>query len=101
MIFVCRIDGTQLGEFTETEFQTKISRGEFAADDHYWREGMPDWRPVSQYRLLAKTQRITFTPPTKRTMKLEPTSMTVSEQAQKNEKPLLARLLDRLRGRKL
>jgi hypothetical protein len=68
---VCAIDGTKLGEFSEAEFQEKVSSGELRPQDYYWHEGMADWKPISEYRTLAKTQRISFAPPTRPTVKIQ------------------------------
>ncbi len=65
--FACRADGTQLGEFSEADFHDKVSARELSPEDYYWHEGMPDWKPIADYRLLAKTQRISFAPPPMRT----------------------------------
>ena len=102
MIFVCRIDGTQLGEFSEREFNARIKKGEFGPDDHfYWCEGMPDWRPVSEYRTLARTQRISVRPPMERTIKIERATDADSADSKAGTKPIGSRLLDRLRRKKL
>ena len=70
--FVCRIDGTQVGEFEEEEFRDKVFARQIKAEDYYWHDGMSDWRPVSEYRALAKTQRISFAPPPARpTVKID------------------------------
>jgi hypothetical protein len=101
-IFVCRIDGTQVGEFSEREFQAKLGKGEFPADDYYyWYEGMPDWRPLSQYRSLARTQRISLAPPMQRTMKIERASSDASAEAEVKTKPITSRFFDRLRRKKV
>jgi hypothetical protein len=33
------------------------------AGDYYWTEGLPDWRLVSQYLIIAKTVRVSAVPP--------------------------------------
>ncbi|GEM_PF-6167613 len=93
MIFhVCRIDGTSLGEFREEEFNRRILAGELK-EDFYWHEGMSDWKPVAQYRILAKTQRISFAPPPRTTVKID---MNISP-SPPEKKSAMARLLDRIR----
>jgi hypothetical protein len=94
--FVCRIDGSQLGEFTESEFQAKVSAHELTAEDYYWHDGMPDWRPISDYRLLAKTQRISFVPPMRTTVKIS----TVPPPEPKPRPKGLTKLLERIRIKK-
>jgi GYF domain 2 len=84
MIFhVCHIDGTSLGEFDEEEFNRKVLAGELK-EDFYWHEGMADWKPVAQYRILAKTQRISFTPPPRTTVKID---MNVAPTSPEKSKP--------------
>jgi len=58
MIFHVAREGEVIGEFSESTFQEKIFAGEIRPGDHYWTEGLPDWRLVSQYRILAKTVRM-------------------------------------------
>jgi hypothetical protein len=41
-------DGSQQGPLTTEDLQGKISRGELAAGDLVWRDGMKDWLPLSQ-----------------------------------------------------
>lgn len=59
-VHVCYNDGAALGEFMEADFRDKIFAGEITSDCFYWYEGMEDWKPVAEYRALAKTQRITI-----------------------------------------
>jgi GYF domain 2 len=63
MIFHVAREGEVIGEFSESTFQEKIFAGEIRPGDHYWTEGLPDWRLVSQYRILAKTVRMSAEPP--------------------------------------
>jgi len=94
--FVCRIDGTQVGEFNEAEFRKKFFARKIAANDHYWHEGMADWRPVSEYRALAKTQRISFAPPMRKTVKID---MNTAPAVPAKPSNVISRLLKRIRGR--
>ena len=55
--------GEIVGEFDEPTFQEKIFAGEIRPEDHYWAEGFADWKSVSQYRIAAKTVRMSVTPP--------------------------------------
>jgi hypothetical protein len=55
--------GEVIGQFDEPTFQTKISSGEIRPDDYYWVEGFADWKAVSQYRVTAKTVRLSVAPP--------------------------------------
>jgi hypothetical protein len=96
--FVNRIDGTRIGEFNEAEFRDKVFARKIAANDYYWHEGMADWRPISEYRALAKTQRISFAPPIRPTVRID-TRHTVSEQPVKKSNPI-SRFLNRIRRKK-
>jgi predicted RNA-binding Zn-ribbon protein involved in translation (DUF1610 family) len=58
MIFHVARAGEVIGEFSESAFQEKVFAGEIRPEDHYWTEGLADWRPVSQYRIAAKTVRM-------------------------------------------
>jgi hypothetical protein len=91
---VCNIDGASLGEFSEEEFNRKVLAGELK-EDFYWHDGMSDWRAVAQYRILAKTQRISFTPPPRTTVKID---MNIAPPPAE-KKSAMSRLLDRIRGR--
>jgi hypothetical protein len=69
-VHVCGSDGQPIGQFEEADFRDKIFAGELLTDSYYWHEGMTDWKPLSEYRALAKTQRISFTPPVRRTIRI-------------------------------
>jgi len=99
IFFVCRIDGTQIGEFEEAEFREKLFAMKIKADDYYWHEGMADWRPVSNYRALAKTQRISFAPPKRPTVKIDVNEVKIALEKDKASNPV-SRFFDRIRGRK-
>ena len=94
-VFVNRIDGTRLGEFEEEEFREKVFARQIKPEDYYWHEGMADWRPVSDYRALAKTQRISFDPPARKTVKIE-----MGPAAPMKSSNVISRFIDRIRGRK-
>ena len=55
--------GEVIGQFDEPTFQEKIFSGEIRPEDHYWVEGLADWKAVSQYRVTAKTVRMSVVPP--------------------------------------
>lgn len=95
--FVCRIDGTQIGEFEEAEFREKVFARQIKPEDYYWHEGMADWRPVSDYRALAKTQRISFAPPPRRTVKI---GINAAPAAPAKSPNVISRFLKRMRGKK-
>ena len=57
-LFQVARDGEIIGQYSEPEFQRKIFSSEIQPDDFFWREGFPDWKPVSAYRAAAKTQPI-------------------------------------------
>jgi hypothetical protein len=40
------LEGEQKGPFTRRDIQESWCRGDLADDSMYWKEGMPDWRPV-------------------------------------------------------
>ena len=71
-IHVCHSDGATVGEFSEPVFREKISSGELHSDDFYWHEGMADWKPIKEYRTIAKTQKITIAPPPSRPFEASP-----------------------------
>ena len=62
MIFHVARAGQVIGEFSESAFQEKVFAGEIRPEDHYWTEGLADWRSVSQYRIAAKTVRMSQPP---------------------------------------
>lgn len=95
--FVCRIDGTQIGEFDEAQFREKVFGRQIASDDYYWHEGMAEWRPVAEYRALAKTQRISFTPPPRPTVKIEVDQVPASSQRSPKRANPISRFLERIR----
>ncbi len=40
-----------IGKFEEADFREKMQRGELPAGQYrYWHEGMPEWKPISEYR---------------------------------------------------
>jgi hypothetical protein len=100
IFFVCRIDGTQIGEFEEAEFRDKVLARQITAQDYYWHEGMTDWRPVSEYRAIAKTQRISFAPPPRPTVKIDMTSTASLPREPAKKSDPISRLLDRIRRKK-
>jgi len=70
-IHVCGSDRVMIGEFEELDFREAVFNRRVPPDSYYWHEGMEDWRPIAEYRALAKTQRISFAPPMKRTVKID------------------------------
>jgi hypothetical protein len=71
-IHVCHSDGATVGEFSESVFRDKISSGELRSEDFYWHEGMADWKPIAEYRAIAKTQKIAIAPPPSRPFEAGP-----------------------------
>ena len=66
MIFhACRADGASIGQFEEADFREKIVRGELHPGHYYWCEGMPDWKPISEYRPPGKVTKILEKIPTR------------------------------------
>lgn len=62
-IHVVHGDGEPVGEVSEEEFRKMIFSGQLKPDDCYWHEGMENWKPISAYRVAAKTVRLTAPPP--------------------------------------
>jgi hypothetical protein len=95
-IHVCGSDGQRIGEFEENDFREKLFGRQFPGDSYYWHEGMEDWRPVAEYRSLAKTQRISFAPPMRRTVKINMDPKPAKAEKQPSS---LGKLWRRLTGR--
>src|SRR3954463_1726846 len=60
---VVHSDGEPVGEVTEEDFRKRIFSGELKPDDCYWHEGLENWKPISAYKVAAKTVRLTAPPP--------------------------------------
>ena len=61
IVQVCRADGVVIGKFEEVVFQEKMRRGELpvaSGQYSYWREGMSEWKPLSEYRPPGKITKI-------------------------------------------
>jgi hypothetical protein len=41
-------NGEVIGQFEESELPGMLSTGKISPDAYFWREGMPDWRPVRE-----------------------------------------------------
>ena len=95
----CAVDGRKLGEFTEAEFRRKIASGDLSPQDYYWHEGMADWKPISGYRVVSKTQRISFAPPLRPTVKIKVQTESQSAKIQKAVGRILNRIGDSMKGR--
>src|SRR4030095_9323747 len=54
MIHVHR-GATSLGAFPEEEVREGLRTGRFASTDLGWREGMPSWKPLSQFEEFGAT----------------------------------------------
>ena len=96
IVHVCASNGEPIGQFEENDFRDNLLAGRFPAGSHYWHHGMEDWRPIDDYRALAKTQRISFAPPRRRTIKIDMGSLPRSD-APKTGGPF-TRLWRRLTG---
>ncbi len=48
-------NGSQLGPISEQEFAAKVGSGQILATDLVWKEGMTDWKPLSQCTEYAGT----------------------------------------------
>ena len=62
VIFFVTRDGKQIDEYEKHEFHSKIFSGEIMSTDHYWIEGLEDWRPVSEYTVAMPTMKMQVTP---------------------------------------
>ena len=62
MIFFVTRDGKQIDEYEKPEFHSKLLAGEILTTDHYWVEGMTDWRPISEYTIGMPTMKMDLTP---------------------------------------
>jgi uncharacterized RDD family membrane protein YckC len=49
-IYIAR-EGQQLGPFPNESIQRMIDQGELSVDDYFWREGMADWQPLSEWQI--------------------------------------------------
>jgi hypothetical protein len=67
IFYACKADGTSIGQFDESDFREKIRGGELQPDHYYWREGMTDWKPISEYRSPGKVTTIIGNLPTGKT----------------------------------
>jgi len=54
MIFVSA-NGEVIGQFEESDLPSALAAGKFPADAHFWREGMPSWRPLRDLPLPPKS----------------------------------------------
>jgi hypothetical protein len=101
-VHVCASDGQQIGEFNESEFRDKIFASQLPSDSFYWHEGMADWKSISEYRPLAKTQRITIAPPPMRsTIRISSASEVKSDTKMPAAKSqnAMGRFLDRIKSK--
>ena len=86
-----------IGEFEEQAFLDALLAGQFRPDGYYWHVGMADWKPITEYRALAKTQRISFAPPKPATVKIAMDAPPESRESKVES--LFGRLWQRLTGR--
>ena len=49
-------EGAVVGQFDEQTFRNKVFAGEITPTDFYWRTGLDDWRPVSEFRVARKAE---------------------------------------------
>jgi hypothetical protein len=52
MVFYVAREGAEIGQFNEEDFRRNIRVGNIRPGDRFWREGMDDWRLVSEYGSL-------------------------------------------------
>jgi hypothetical protein len=97
-IHVCGSDGQMIGEFEEQPFLDALLSGQFPPDSYYWHVGMPDWKPITDYRAMAKTQRISFAPPKPATVRIAMDSSAQSSETKPQS--AFGRLWQRLTGRR-
>ena len=43
-------NGQEIGPFSQHDFTQMIDAGRLLPSDHFWVEGMPDWKPLSVAR---------------------------------------------------
>ena len=55
--------GTNLGTFSEEEVRSGLRAGRFVGTDLGWREGMPAWKPLSQFAEFAADLAAAASPP--------------------------------------
>ena len=46
IIYVCR-NGVEIGQYTRQDFEYLLSRDRLFHTDHFWSEGMEEWKPLS------------------------------------------------------
>jgi hypothetical protein len=61
MIFVSA-NGEVIGQFEESDMPSALAAGKFPADAHFWREGMPSWRPLRDLPLPPKPRAFSAEP---------------------------------------
>jgi len=52
-------NGEVLGQFEERELPSLLAAGRFGPDAFFWREGMPEWRPLRELVMPPRPQRVT------------------------------------------
>ncbi len=62
MRFYVARHGAVIGEFEEQTFRNKVFAGEIMPTDFYWRAGLEDYHPVSDFRVARKTEVILIDP---------------------------------------
>jgi hypothetical protein len=82
MIHVNR-SGTSLGTFSEEDVRAGLRAGRFAPTDLGWREGMPQWQPLSQFAEFAADMPAAGTPPVP--VGQPPTVVSTSHMSQRTE----------------
>jgi hypothetical protein len=45
-------DGVEIGEFEPFDFMEGVHFGKILQDDLFWMEGMTEWKPVSELKIL-------------------------------------------------
>lgn len=55
-------NGQQLGPISEEDFSSRCASGEILPADLVWKDGMSDWKPLSQVTGLSLTQKIASPP---------------------------------------
>ena len=55
-------NGVEIGEFEPFDFIEGVRSGEIRQDDWFWMEGMTDWKPVSDLKILEEFRKLPASP---------------------------------------
>ncbi len=63
MIYHVSRDGVVIGQFTADEFALQRRNRALLPSDYFWREGMSDWKPLSEWQRITPPQTHLFAAP--------------------------------------